>query len=796
MKTQLLLLLLFLQVSVLSFSQNTVPTVAFPGYQDNTVCTPLQWDFYYVSGMQVYDPDGDTISITSVASSNPTLINPSNLYTSVAYPDNVQQSYVAVSGPSGVVGSPTNVTLTITFTDGHGGTLNVPYVYTLKPAPTVVFLENQYTMCSSEGVVDVNQWVYPQGGTYQINGEQEFYDGIFHTDWANYDFTLDYTYTATNGCSASASVPVTFYESPQITLYPSNSSSCVSGDGAVDAAIYSPSGSSYTYVWNDGNTTETDRTGLNPGVYHIDVTDQHGCISEASTSIFLNGVSFNEVIDTVTCYGGSDGGIAINVTGLVAPVTMYWSSGQTTPTISGLTEGTYTVNLADGSGCEFAASFYLPEHTEIYAYDYVSYPTDCITNNGSVYYSMIYGGVGTNYDVQWSNSVSGWSNYNLSPGVYSATITDEVGCSVSRTYIVNDYNSPWSSVNDIEAAHCNAADGMLDLDTVSVGSPITFSWSNGSSTLDLVDVNAGDYTLHLQDLNGCDSYAMFNIPSVAPVLQPICMVSVDSATTTNLVIWEKVDPGHIAYYNIYRETVNPNEFMWIDSVSNNAESIFNDVMASPTVQSWRYKISAVDECGVEGPLSTAHKTMHITTTDLGNGDFKATWNPYYGVDYDFYILYRYTGLTGWEEIATLPAVVTTYYDTPPNSVDLDYMTELDLNFTCVADVEKAQDFNTTRSNKDKGNFIAGQGTGDSNNSISEEVVTMNVYPNPVSNMLTVELSANGINKTIYLVSVEGQLIGEYHVNSMYETIDMSGLGNGLYFVKIQGQNETIPVVKN
>jgi len=777
---------------MISLAVNTPPVISNPGYQETSVCTPQEWEHYFLNGLEVYDVDGDTISILSIVSSNPGLINAANLYQYVALPTS-NVSYVSVSGYTSIVGSPTNVTLTYTFSDGHGGTVVQPITYTLKPAPTVVFLETSYTVCSSIGVVDVNDWVYPTGGSYQINGEQEFNDGILQMDWVDYDFSINYTYTAPNGCSAQANVEVDYYEAPQVELYTANSSSCVTGDGALDAAISSQY--NYTFVWNDGNTFETDRTGLLPGVYHIDVTDQHGCISEATASVLLDGVDFAEVIDTVTCYGGNDGGISLNITGLVAPLSMYWSTGSTSTAISNLSAGVYTINLTDATGCSFAKSFDIPQHDPIYTDSYTTYPFDCSAQGGISIYN-VYGGTGFPYDIQWSNSVSGGGNYNIDPGFYTAVITDPAGCSVTQTYVVNDYDSPYAYYNDIISTKCNTMEGMIDLDTTGYGSPFTVTWSNGSTTLDLVDVAAGDYVLHAQNASGCDSYQMYTIPVTPPALQPICMVSVDSATTTNLVIWEKVDASHVDYYNIYRETVNPNDFMLIDSVSNLDESIFNDVMASPTVQSWRYRISAVDECGVEGPLSTAHKTMHITTTDLGNGDFKATWNPYYGVEYDFYVLYRFTALTGWEEIATLPTVVNSYIDTPPNSIDLDYMTELQLDFTCVANVTKIQDFNTTRSNKDKGNFILGQGTGDSNNEVSEQAITMSVYPNPVSDQLTVEVSDNGKNKTIYLVTVEGQIIREIKINSVTEVIDMSSLSSGLYFLKIEGQNETIPVVKN
>lgn len=794
MKKQLLALVAFLQISLLSSA--ATPVVAFNGYQETSICSGQY--YYIVSGMEIADMDGDNITFTGATSSHPGIIDANDLYVYIGLnsgtPD--YQCYVDVGSSIGNVGSNTNVTVTLNFTDGTS-TLPVQIVYTVKPSPNPVFLETSYTMCSSEGVVDVNEWVYPQGGYFKIDGEQSFYDGYFHTEWVDYGFNLGYVYEAANGCEVEVSVDVDFYESPEIELYTTNSSSCVSGDGAIDASIYSPSETNYTYVWNDGNTTETDRTGMLPGSYHIDVTDENGCVAEATGSILLDGVLFNEVIDTVTCHNDNDGAIQLNITGLTAPLQLYWSSGQTAQSISGLTAGNYTVYLTDATGCSFSKTFEVPNRNEIYVYADAYGPTSCLASDGYISVMQVDGGNG-DYTLDWSNGGDPWFNSPLDAGIYDLTVTDGSGCTYETYYILNDQTSPYPYLEEIIPSTCGLADGAINLDTNGIGIPFNFDWSGGFLTLDLIDVPADIYDYHAVSLLGCDYYERFEVPVKAPALQPLCMITVDSATTTNLVVWEKVEPASVDYYKIYRETVNPEEFVVIDTVQNSNESIFNDVMASPIAQSWRYKISAVNECGVESPLSMAHKTMHITTIDLGNGaDFQAVWNPYYGTDYDHYILYRYTATTGWEEIATLPSVVNSYIDTPPNSVDLDYMVELDVNFDCVASVEKMQqDFNTTRSNKDKGNFIPGQGTGDSNNDVLEQEITMNVYPNPVADVLTVEVSENGTNKNMYLVTVEGQVIQQIRLTSVSQTVDVSALSNGLYFLKIEGQNTTVPVVKN
>ena len=796
MKTQLLALLFIAQGFIGSISYAASPALVFIGNQNTTLCASQNY-YSIVDGMKISHDTMTTLTFVSATSTNNTAINASSISPYISY-DNYTESYIYCQVSIGNVASQTNVTVHYIFTDGTNN-LDVPVVYTIKPAPTVVFTSSNFTVCNSQGIVDLSQWVYPTGGNYGtgIPGDGNPLPGsILNVDGANYDYTegVYYTYTAPNGCSNSAIADIQIYAAPQVSLSETDASACGQNDGALNASIYSQSGWGYSFVWNDGNTTDTDRTGLAPGNYHIDVTDQHGCVAEATAAVGISGVTVTATVDSVSCHGGNDGAINISVSGFT-PSSIFWSSGQGSQNLTGVPAGTYTINMWDATGCNVSETYNIGQPSDWYNYSYSYSPTTCTAQDGSITIATTYGGNG-GYSYLWSDGSTGSVLSNAGAGIYTVTVTDIKNCTYVETFTLNDPNSPYAYVDGVYPSGCAVPNGSVDLDTAGIGYPITFDWSNGNPSLDLTDAAAGEYIFHAADLNGCDNYQSFTIDHIGPVMQPLCMISVDSATTTNIVVWEKVDPANVSFYNIYRETVNPNEFIIIDTVQNTNLSIFNDVMASPIAQSWRYRISAVDACGVEGPLSPAHKTMHITTIDLGGGDFQAVWNPYYGVDYTQFVLYRYTASTGWVEIATLPSVITSYYDTPPNTVDLDYMVELDLNFTCVADYEKAQDFNTTRSNKDKGNFIEGVGTGVSNNELGEETVTMNVYPNPVSNSLTVEISDNGMNKLIYLVTVDGQIIKTASMHSVLETIDMSDLSNGLYFLKIEGQNKTIPVVKN
>ncbi|MBL0051989.1 MAG: hypothetical protein IPP29_11030 [Bacteroidetes bacterium] len=58
----------------------------------------------------------------------------------------------------------------------------------------------------------------------------------------------------------------------------------------------------------------------------------------------------------VSCYEATDGTLTANTSNGLQPFTYTWNNSQTTPTITGLAVGTYTVTVADANGCTATAS--------------------------------------------------------------------------------------------------------------------------------------------------------------------------------------------------------------------------------------------------------------------------------------------------------------------------------------------------------------------------------------------------------------------------------------------------------
>ncbi|RKD91786.1 SprB-like repeat protein [Mangrovibacterium diazotrophicum] len=135
---------------------------------------------------------------------------------------------------------------------------------------------------------------------------------------------------------------------------------CHDGDDGKLTASVTGGKSPYSYLWSDGQTTQT-AIGLSAGVYSLTVTDAKGCsttqsatLSEPSTFV-VNPPSFS----APSCYGGTDGTATITATGGTPPYQFIWDAAagsQTTSTATNLGAGTYSVIvLSDAHGCAATA---------------------------------------------------------------------------------------------------------------------------------------------------------------------------------------------------------------------------------------------------------------------------------------------------------------------------------------------------------------------------------------------------------------------------------------------------------
>lgn len=147
----------------------------------------------------------------------------------------------------------------------------------------------------------------------------------------------------------------------------------------------------------------------------------------------------------------------------------------------------------------------------------------------------------------------------------------------------------------------------------------------------------------------------------------ICMVSVQNSH--NMVVWNNEEPCNT--YRIYREGVVAGEYEAIADIPYDSLSMYIDSTSRPMSRSYRYKISALDDIGIEGGISSVHKTMHLSINQGLGGRWNLQWTPYEGAEYTTYIIYRGTTADSLEQIDIMPADGNTSYtdeETPEGDV--------------------------------------------------------------------------------------------------------------------------------
>ena len=265
----------------------------------------------------------------------------------------------------------------------------------------------------------------------------------------------------------------------------------------------------------------------------------------------------------------------------------------------------------------------------------------------------------------------------------------------------------------------------------------------------------------------------------ADVTTNICLITVDSTSTKNVIVWEKTVALIIDSFRIYRE-IGLNNYVHIASKAYSELSIFTDTTngVNPVVQSYRYKISAVDTCGNESALSSHHRTIHLSTPQYTPpGTFDLIWtNDYQGFDISQYYILRAPNSGG---IYTVIDSVTfgnlSYTDINAPSGNASYIIEGKHPTGCTAD-KKGNDYNSSISNS--------SGILSSVYDLMNEDAEITLYPNPSEGIFTVEATVSLQYVKLQIYDVLGKLILEKKNIKSSIKIDLSDKEKGVYQIQI------------
>ncbi len=125
-----------------------------------------------------------------------------------------------------------------------------------------------------------------------------------------------------------------------------------------------------------------------------------------------------------------------------------------------------------------------------------------------------------NISYLWSDGQTSALASNLCAGSYTVTITDDLGCSQTETIIIDE--SVFSfSVNELATPACETQqDADVSLIFGNGTAPYTINWSSGGMGITEEGLTNGQYSVTVEDANGCNASQDFSI-SLFPGLLPV-----------------------------------------------------------------------------------------------------------------------------------------------------------------------------------------------------------------------------------------------------------------------------------
>ncbi|MCM1042537.1 MAG: hypothetical protein NC396_08960 [Bacteroides sp.] len=344
--------------------------------------------------------------------------------------------------------------------------------------------------------------------------------------------TYELSLTDRNGCEANRSFILADIPPLHVQIETVRSIDCHGNNSGVLNAQVTGGTPPYRYTWANMEDTNATVEGLATGVYQVSVTDSLGV--QASASLLLEEPeALRILVDSVVqpSYPGSENGIAFerrsngkihtSAQGGTQPYQFSWKNEAddiigNQAELTGLSDGTYRLNLRDQSGCLADTSLELPYVEALLCSASIEKPVSCFGMADALLQAHIQGGKPP-YAIEWLQNGSGPVGNlarleNRACANYTLRVTDSLGVQASFALYLPQ---PDSLQVDLAATNglCHNDSGGMAVALVQGGTlPYTYRWNtNGHEWISedslLTRLENADIRLSASDRRGCTASA-------------------------------------------------------------------------------------------------------------------------------------------------------------------------------------------------------------------------------------------------------------------------------------------------
>lgn len=633
-------------------------------------------------------------------------------------------------------------TYIVTVTDANGCTGTASLWLVVNQSPTVSLGPDQL-ICNGNSLILNAGFGFT---SYQWSSGQ-FTQSIAVTTSGTYTVTVN----DINGCSASDAITIT--QTTPIIITQHDVYNCIAQADSVYLIVTGGAGSPYTYNWSNGSTLSFGF--FPPGNYSVVVTDMNGCTGSAVVSA-ASSLQINISKTDPQCFGFT-GTIDASMNGK-PPLTYQWSNGFTVPQLSNMPPGVYTVTVTDALGCSLSATDSLVNPEQIILTLDSVVASGCGASDGSFYYSFTPAG----FSIPWVNGVQFGSTTNLTKGIYSIYIIQNVCTSNTLQVVVpdscedvwpGDANFDLTADNkdllQIGLAYGNTGPVRPAASNVWVAQPAP-DWSNW--------FNMGVNHKHAD----CDGNGIVDAADTIPVL-------------LNYGLTHPLKPIIIPQVN----TLAPDLYLVItQDTTGLSDSVFVNVMCGTATNPVDSIYALAFTLNFDAALTNASSAWyHINNTFMGTPLLDViSINKIFTSGYADFAITRtnHQNVSGYGAVCSF--AIVTANNIAANSF-LNFSLSNVTGITANASPVELDAFGDSI-------FMDSTLTAINNLSWEREV---KVYPNPANNYFTIASSLTNIIE-ITMLNQFGEVVYKNEKPRLPQHVNVSNITNGIYFLRIESKH--------
>jgi gliding motility-associated-like protein/uncharacterized repeat protein (TIGR01451 family) len=273
----------------------------------------------------------------------------------------------------------------------------------------------------------------------------------------------------------------------------------------------------------NGNTSQNDSIFEVPlGIYTPSVIDANGCVFSANslnipTAPLLTGII---VANGADCYGNVST-ISVMANGGTNPLSFSMNGGSfQLGNVFNVAQGTYTVLIQDSNFCQLTTnSLSFTQTPPITGSMYALTPQLLCAGDSTILIVNASGGFGNfMYSLDGGNVYQSGNTFQVGAGAYIVAIKDAHGCTLFTQVVTISEPAPLAANVNITPIPCQNETASLSINASGGTAPYQYSLNNNNyqTSPTFSYLNAGTYTISLQDSNNCNTQ-INNIQIINPL---------------------------------------------------------------------------------------------------------------------------------------------------------------------------------------------------------------------------------------------------------------------------------------